>query len=613
MIQKNLMTSRINIFSFLLFFIFSCAPYSPTTTSSSSTSSSYSVENIEDSIAPKYESGDLKYQPAYGTGTYIRQNFNYEDYPDDEMYKTWLTDFYDFIPGVNYAIISVKEEHKDKLKKGNIYGDRYLALKEYLWKIGFTYVAITDENIEEARKKAGSICNIVVFNFYYDGTESVQSLYNERSNKIKITDVGFKMTGCNNMYYSFLAPDMKTFYNTSFNSYYDDFDKVLFTQLTKAFWHDIPKNSNKRMSLLSSDHIEEENERKILASEWTEEKFKYYLDSNRLDVLEGIYERIIDDEDSQKYKIGVINKGDDYLIHYLDGADFYQDWEEGSLKAIMTKTANDNIYKVKWFMSDKTLDDEVYGFIDEFNLLSIRFGSILNDDEDSKYLKLYPTSSSSSIYPDNSVKGNFTGSGTGFAISSEGYIVTNYHVIDSAKQIIVQQSKIGIQKQFNAEIILTDKDNDLAIIQIKDSNFDSLGNIPFTFKENISQMGSKVYTLGYPLISSMGESVKLTDGLISSKTGFQGDISSYQISVPVQPGNSGGPLFDYKGNLIGVVNAKHQNTDNVSYAIKSGTLKNLIELLPISLNEDKANKLRNLSIPEQVELIEDFVFLIKTK
>lgn len=604
---------RINIFSFLLFFIFSCTSYSPTTTSSSSTSSSYSVENIEDGIAPKYELGDSKYEPVYNAAEDIRRNFDYEDYPDYEIYKAALTDFYEFIPGVNYAIIAVEEEHKDQLKKGTIWGETYLALQKYLWKIGFNAVAVSEVQIEAVRKKAGSICDIVTIDFFFDGAESERSLYNERSNKIKITNVGFDVVGCNDVGYRFRAPDMKTFYNTTFNSYYDDFNKVLFTQLTKAFWHDIPKNSNKRMSLLSSDHIQEENERKILASEWTEEKFKYYLDSNRLDVLEGIYERIIDDEDSQKFKIGVINKGDDYLIHYLDGAYFYEDWEKGSLKAILTKTANDNIYKVKWFALDKTLDDEVYGFIDEFNLLSIRFGSILDDDEDHKYLKLYPTSSSSSKYPDNSVKGNFTGSGTGFAISSEGYIVTNYHVIDSAKQIIVQQSKIGIQKQFNAEIILTDKDNDLAIIQIKDSNFDSLGNIPFTFKDKISQMGSKVYTLGYPLINSMGESVKLTDGLISSKTGFQGDISSYQISVPVQPGNSGGPLFDYKGNLIGVVNAKHQNTDNVSYAIKSGTLKNLIELLPISLNEDKANKLRNLSIPEQVELIEDFVFLIKTK
>ncbi len=605
------MTSRTNIFSFLLFFIFSCAPYSPTTTSSFSTSSSYSVENIEDSIAPKYESGDLKYQPAYSSRKYVMENLNYKDNLEDPLYKTLLTDFYDFIPGVNNAIIDLSEHYREQIDENNQDIINILKMqKEYLWKIGFKSVAITEELIQEVYDRAGSACNSVIVDFYFEDSDSGSTNY-----RIKLKDVGFKITGCNNIYYTFAAPAMDTYYNTSPSKFYDDLNKVLFTQYSKAFWHDIPKSSNKRMTLLATEHTEEEDKRKILSSEWTEDKTKYYLDTNRLDAIEGIYEKIIDEEVSMggKYKIGVIKKDNDYLFHYLDGANNYQDWEEGSLKAIMTKTANDNIYKVKWFMANKTVNDEVYGFIDEYGLLSIRFGSLVNEDGDSKYLKLYPISSNSRVSPDSSVKGNFTGSGTGFAISSEGYIVTNYHVIDSAKQIIVQQSKIGIQKQFNAEIILTDKDNDLAIIQIKDSNFDSLGNIPFTFKENISQMGSKVYTLGYPLINSMGESVKLTDGLISSKTGFQGDISSYQISVPVQPGNSGGPLFDYKGNLIGVVNAKHQNTDNVSYAIKSGTLKNLIELLPISLNENKANKLRNLSIPEQVELIEDFVFLIKTK
>jgi len=598
-------------FLFLIFFINSCAPYSPSTSVSNSSSYSYSVLNIDESVAPKYRIGDIKYIPAYSSRKYVMENLNYKDNLEDPLYKTLLTDFYDFIPGVNNAIINLSENYREKLNENNQDIINILKMqKEYLWKIGFKSVAITEEQIQELDDRGGSICNSVVVDFYFEDSDSGSTNY-----RIKLKDVGFKITGCNNIYYTFAAPDMDTYYNTSPSKFYDDLNKVLFTQYSKAFWHNIPRSSNKRMTLLALDHTEEENKRKILSSEWTEDKTKYYLDTNRLDAIEGIYEKIIDEEVSMggKYKIGVIKKDDDYLFHYLDGANNYQDWEEGSLKAVMTKTANDNIYKVKWFMANKTVNDEVYGFIDEYGLLSIRFGSLVNEDGDSKYLKLYPTSSNSRVSPDNSVKGNFSGSGTGFAISSEGHIVTNYHVIDSAKQIIVQLSKVGIQKQYNAEVVLEDKDNDLAIIQIKDSNFDSLGNIPFTFKDNISQMGTKVYTLGYPLIDSMGESVKLTDGLISSKTGFQGDISSYQISVPVQPGNSGGPLFDYNGNLIGVVNSKHQNTDNVSYAIKSGTLKNLIELLPGSINPEKKNKLKNLPIPEQVELIEDFVFLIKTK
>nr|WP_277266111.1 trypsin-like peptidase domain-containing protein [Prevotella corporis] len=77
-----------------------------------------------------------------------------------------------------------------------------------------------------------------------------------------------------------------------------------------------------------------------------------------------------------------------------------------------------------------------------------------------------------------------------------------------------------------------------------------------------------IFVLGYPLVQTMGEDVKLTTDVISSKTGFQGDVSQYQISAAIQPRNSGGPLFDSRGNLIGIVPAKHKGTENVGYAIK---------------------------------------------
>ena len=80
--------------------------------------------------------------------------------------------------------------------------------------------------------------------------------------------------------------------------------------------------------------------------------------------------------------------------------------------------------------------------------------------------------------------------------------------------------------------------------------------------------------------ATMGDEVKLTNGIISSKSGFQGDVTSYQITAPVQQGNSGGPLFDSKGNIIGIINAKHAGAENASYAIKASYLMNLIDLMP---------------------------------
>jgi len=595
-----------------LFHIYSCAISSPVNSNSGSTSS-FSVVNVEDIDAPIYESGDLKYQPLKSSVYDANRKFEESGTPAEERNSFPLNyftkDVYDFIAGVDYAVIDLSDKHQKMINEEDegIIGI-YVLLKNYLWKIGFKYVAISEEQVEETFEKAKSHCNMASIDFQWSHVDE------SSFRSIQLEDVSVTITGCNGLYYKFDTPDMQTPYYTSYNTFSDDYGKVLTTQLTKAFWHNVPRDASKRMTLLGDVFIEE-RDRNISPSSWTEEDLKFYFDTNRLDSIEGIYEGVFNGKNvkSSKYKFGVVSDGNEYLVHYLDGAINSNDWVEGSLKAVMKKTATPDVYKVEWFMTNKAANDDVYGFIDEYNLLSLRFGSIVDEDNEVKYLKLYPTVSSSKKAPKNPSVGDFLSSGTGFAISNDGFIVTNYHVIESADKIVVQLSKVGNHQEYSAEVVLSDEKNDLAIIKINDNNFDSLGKIPFVFKQNTSQMGTKVYTLGYPLIDSMGESIKLTDGLISSKMGFQGDISSYQISVPVQPGNSGGPLFDYEGNLIGIVNAKHVDTENVSYAIKSSSLKNLIELLPNPPKVNKINKLKDFSLSDQVELIEDFVFLIKTR
>ena len=207
----------------------------------------------------------------------------------------------------------------------------------------------------------------------------------------------------------------------------------------------------------------------------------------------------------------------------------------------------------------------------------------------------------------------FKGSGSGFAISEEGLIVTNYHVIEDASVVKVQITQIGKNKLHDAKVVISDPKNDLAILQIEDASFEGFESIPFSIKTKVSDMGTKVYALGYPLINTMGESIKLTDGLISSQVGFQGDITSYQLSVPIQPGNSGGPLLDNEGNLIGVINAIHRGADNATYAVKSNILANLIELLPNAPSLDNSSRLSNIPLAKQAAIIEDFVVLIKVR
>ncbi|MEZ5008819.1 MAG: serine protease [Chitinophagales bacterium] len=118
-------------------------------------------------------------------------------------------------------------------------------------------------------------------------------------------------------------------------------------------------------------------------------------------------------------------------------------------------------------------------------------------------------------------------SGTGFALTSNGLIVTNHHVVDGANSIIIRGVNGSFDKTFNAKVLLTDKNNDLAILKIEDPSFIDLGETPYTIKTNLVSVGENVFVLGYPLRATMGDEIKLTNGIISSKTGFQGDVTSY--------------------------------------------------------------------------------------
>ena len=165
-----------------------------------------------------------------------------------------------------------------------------------------------------------------------------------------------------------------------------------------------------------------------------------------------------------------------------------------------------------------------------------------------------------------------------------------------------------------AKVISSDKQNDLAIIKIEDYKFKPYLKLPYSIKTTITDVGSNVFTLGYPMaLTVMGAEVKFTDGKISSKTGFQGNIVTYQISVPVQPSNSGGPLFDYDGNIIGVVNAKIMAADNVSYAIKLTYLKNLIDVIPDKLIIPNDITISQKTLTEKIKILSNYVVLIKIR
>jgi S1-C subfamily serine protease/antitoxin component YwqK of YwqJK toxin-antitoxin module len=221
--------------------------------------------------------------------------------------------------------------------------------------------------------------------------------------------------------------------------------------------------------------------------------------------------------------------------------------------------------------------------------------------------------------PENvaSSSSEWKGNGSGFFINEKGYIATNYHVVKEASAIQVEYFQKGIKKTFAAKVIVTDKQNDLAIIQINDTKFKNLPSIPYVFSSAIKDVGSEVFALGYPMANVMGDEIKFTDGKISSKTGIEGDITVYQISVPIQPGNSGGPLFDSKGNLVGItssaLNKEYFNSENVNYAIKTTYLKNLIDVMPESITLPNNIEIYNKPLTEKIKLLSDFIPIIRVK
>lgn len=198
--------------------------------------------------------------------------------------------------------------------------------------------------------------------------------------------------------------------------------------------------------------------------------------------------------------------------------------------------------------------------------------------------------------------------GTGFAISSNGYILTNYHVIRGADSLYIQNNK-GVS--YKVKKYYTDPVNDIAILKVTDLSFENLGSLPYCIKKTSAGIGELVYTLGYPK-----DDVVLGDGYVSSKTGINGDTLAYQVAIPVNPGNSGGPLLDNNGNIVGVINGKEDKVDGAAFAVKSRYIIEALNAIPQdSLNRrvayGKKSILQGLKRQKQVEKIQDYIFMIK--
>ena len=345
----------------------------------------------------------------------------------------------------------------------------------------------------------------------------------------------------------------------------------------------------------------------------SETSIRKFFDQNGYEGIEGIWNvnRITDAGIIYTYKLMIIRDDINYngiIIEAENG------WFPGDTKAVFEETAVNEILTVNWTMADKRNSQKIFANIVKENMIQFALSG------DVRLYKVYPKIGNNKNNRNSTTLNIRNGSGSGIIISKSGYIITNYHVINTANDIQVEFNLNDKIQTFNAEIVEFDKQNDLAVLKILDINFDGLEEINYNFKSRISDVGTKVYTFGYPRIGVQGEEIKITDGIISSKTGYEGERNKYQVTAPMQPGNSGGPLFDDKGNFIGINSSQlnedaetTKNAQNVNYSIKTSYVLNLIDILPKSIELPSYTKLESLPLTEQIKEISKYVVLIKVK
>lgn len=158
-------------------------------------------------------------------------------------------------------------------------------------------------------------------------------------------------------------------------------------------------------------------------------------------------------------------------------------------------------------------------------------------------------------------KANAVKTGTGWFVDAS-YVATCWHVVQNAKTISIEQ-KNG--QRFNAKVVANDPANDIVILKIDNAKCTSA--LPIRTKG--VKIADKVFTVGYPLSSLLGQAQKYSEGVVNSTTGLSNDSRYYQISVPIQPGNSGGPLVDEKGCVIGLTSSA---LDALKLAVTTGTI-----------------------------------------
>ena len=299
--------------------------------------------------------------------------------------------------------------------------------------------------------------------------------------------------------------------------------------------------------------------------------------------VEGIWS-----DGKDKYRLGIVpapeGSGADYVAVILRSNTPL--WQPGEIKAEIRSTATPEIFTCTYYMGNK----RPVGISLSVDHNSALRGSLPTPkgSEELLLMRVWPNIRAES---GNSTSASGGSSGTGFPLTQSGLIATNWHVVADAKNLTVAFP--GSNGSISAEVVVRDKLNDLAILRMTDvaKLATACHEIPFQLASaNGTKLGEHVSAIGYPLSPMLGSNPKFTEGVVSSKSGWQDDPRTLQISAQVQPGSSGSPLFDHDGNIVGVVvatldaakvyQAASAIPQNVNYAIKADYLLSLLSMVP---------------------------------
>lgn len=203
----------------------------------------------------------------------------------------------------------------------------------------------------------------------------------------------------------------------------------------------------------------------------------------------------------------------------------------------------------------------------------------------------------------------FKSGGSGFLIDNKGFLVTNAHVVRNARNIAVQNKK---GETFSAKLVYSDVTKDLAILKIDDENYKPQGSVPYSISKSSTDLAEPLFTLGYPR-----DEIVYGQGYLSAKTGYNGDTLSCQIAIAANPGNSGGPVLNNDGEVIGILSTSQTTAEGVVFAIQGKYISSVIhdlrkkdtafERIKIPSN----SLLKGIERVQQVKKIEDFVYMVK--